>query len=67
MSVQGPRRLEECPDVMTRAELRAVLQISSETLRRRVRMGLVPNPLPSGGWSKTVLRKWLETNGRTVR
>ena len=70
-ATHGTHRLDECGDVLTEADLVAVLKISRRTLARRLRSRTFPIPEllsldKKHRWSKTAVRRYLETTGPAV-
>jgi len=62
------RKLDECGETLTVAELAAVLGIGRSTIDRMIAHGSFPIPwLPAltkqRRWAKAVVRRWLDTNG----
>ena len=70
-ATNSTHRLDECGDVLTEADLVAVLKISRRTLARRLRSRTFPIPEllsldKKHRWSKTAVRRYLETTGPTM-
>ncbi len=63
------RRLASMPDVLSLADLCALLDCSDDTIRRRLAAGIFPiAPLPSidrrPRWSKRDVARWLDADTR---